>query len=252
MIDALFVPGEIKLYYVDIDRAVCGGAVPTDEPLSVEGHEIIHAETLCQNRELGILNIGANGTVSADGENYEMGNGDCLYLGRGTGTITLSSASADTPAEFYLLCYPARVTFPNKLLRKSEATPVHLGESNTANVRTIYKMIHPGNLETCQLVMGYTELAPGSVWNTMPTHLHERRSEIYLYYNVPEDATVMHFMGEPDNTRHMVLRNKQAILSPAWSIHSGCGTAPYSFVWGMGGENQEFDDMDWVPMSELR
>ena len=252
LMDDLFAPGEIVLHYVDSDRAVCGSAVPTGATLVLKGDPIIHAETLCENRELGVLNIGQAGTVSADGETYTMETGDCLYLGRGTGNISFASNNAKTPAEFYLLSYPAQVKHPAKQVRKSEATPVHLGESETANKRTIYKMIHPGAMPTCQLVMGYTELEAGNVWNTMPCHTHERRSEIYLYHGLPDNGAVMHFMGEPEHTRHMVVRNKQAIISPAWSIHSGCGTCAYSFVWGMGGENQVFDDMDWVDMQKLR
>jgi 4-deoxy-L-threo-5-hexosulose-uronate ketol-isomerase len=252
LLEDLFQPDAVQLYFTDVDRAVVGGVVPASRALSLTGDPILHAGQFCLNRELGILNLGGAGSVRASGESYALANGDCLYLGRGTEDIVLESTEAGSPAEFYLLSYPAQVTHPSKLIKKSDATPGQLGETATANVRTIYKMLHPGNLETCQIVMGYTELAEGSVWNTMPCHTHERRSEVYLYYNLPEDAAVMHFMGEPDQTRHLVVRDKQAVLSPAWSIHSGCGTAPYGFVWGMGGENQTFDDMDWVAVQDLR
>ncbi|MGE9290426.1 MAG: 5-dehydro-4-deoxy-D-glucuronate isomerase [Puniceicoccales bacterium] len=252
LLDDLFAPGKITLHYVDLDRAVVGSAVPTSTPLELKGSAWIASETLCQNRELGILNLGNAGTVSVDGNEFSLETGDCLYIGRGAEAILLASATAHEPAEFYLLSYPASVEHPTKLIRRADANPIDLGETGSANVRRIYKMIHPGTVETCQLMMGYTELSPGSVWNTMPCHTHERRSEVYLYYNLPDDAAVMHFMGEPDQTRHLVVRSKQAVLSPTWSIHTGCGTRNYSFVWGMGGENQDFDDMDWVSMDTLR
>lgn len=252
LIEDLFRPGEIVLHYVDLDRVVVGSAVPTTEALSLPGGEIIASEHLCQQRELGILNLGQSGSVQVDGVRHTLKSGDCLYVGRGAKDVRFASDNSEQPSEYYLLSYPASVKHPDKLIKQSEASPIDLGTPESANVRRIYKMIHPGSVTSCQLMMGYTQLAPGSVWNTMPCHTHERRSEVYLYYGLPEDAIVTHLMGEPDQTRHLIVRDKQAVLSPTWSIHTGCGTRAYSFVWGMGGENQDFDDMDGVDMKTLK
>lgn len=247
----LFQPGRITLAYWECDRAVIGGVVPLDRPLALEAGRELAAATFAERRELGLMNVGGAGTVTVDGAAYALGACDCLYVGRGSREIVCASAAAATPACFYLLSYPAHATYPVTLARKAEATPVQLGSPAEANARTIYKYIHPGGVQSCQLVMGYTELAEGCVWNTMKPHTHARRTEVYLYFDVPETDVVFHLLGAPDQTRHLVMHNREVALSPIWSIHSGVGTRAYRFVWGMGGENQEFGDMDHVEIRNL-
>jgi 4-deoxy-L-threo-5-hexosulose-uronate ketol-isomerase len=252
LLESLFQTGEIRTVYWETDRAVIGAAVPTTVPLALETTRELAAEFFCQRRELGVLNLGAAGKITVDGTTHGVGPLDCLYIGRGSREIAFSSDDAGSPARFYLMSYPAHATYPVTLARQSDANRIKLGSSATANERTIFQYIHEKGIRSCQLVMGLTRLEPGSVWNTMPAHTHSRRSEVYLYFDVAPDAAVAHFMGPGDETRHLIVHNGQAVLSPIWSIHSGCGTQAYSFVWAMGGENQAFPDMDAVSISDLR
>jgi 4-deoxy-L-threo-5-hexosulose-uronate ketol-isomerase len=252
LLDRLFQTGQIQLVYSEIDRAVVGAAAPTHQPLKLAAGKELAADRFCERRELGVINVGQPGTVQVDGQGYTLANRDALYVGRGSKEVIFASADLANPAAFYLLSYPAHAACPTTPARKADAEAVTLGTEAQANVRTIYKYIHPGGIKSCQLVMGFTELAAGSVWNTMPPHTHERRSEVYLYFDVADDTLVYHFMGRPDETRHIVVRNRQAVIAPSWSIHSGAGTANYSFVWGMGGENQVFGDMDAIDIKAIR
>lgn len=251
LIESLFVPGQLELIYTDTDRAIVGSAVPTTSPLELTADAELRAAYFCERRELGILNIGGQGTVEVDGAKFEMGKLDCLYAGRGSRSIKMASKVSGQPALFYLLSYPAHAVYPTTLARKADAAATELGTVADANRRTIYKCIHPGGIKSCQLVMGFTQLAEGSVWNTMPPHTHTRRSEIYLYFDLGSSRRVMHFMGAPQQTRHLVVADRQAIISPSWSLHCACGTGAYTFCWGMGGENQTFDDMDAAPLDQL-
>ncbi len=252
LIDTLFAADGIAMVYSDLDRAIVGSAVPATKPLSLGSAPELRAATFCERRELGVLNIGGPGTVTVDGDEHALAGRDGLYVGRGSQAITFASDSAEKPARYYLLSFPAHAAHPTLRIRQSEAEAVRLGSPETSNQRTLYKLIHPGGVRSCQLVMGFTVLEPGSVWNTMPPHTHERRMEVYLYFDLPEDARVFHFMGRPEATRHLVVADGQAVLSPGWSIHCGAGTAAYSFCWGMGGENQDFDDMDRLTLDQLR
>ena len=262
LIDDLFQPDVIKLVYSHIDRIITGSAVPVKETLKLTAGDELRAQYFCERRELGVINIGGAGVITIDGKEYNVAHKEGMYIGMGSKDISFASENADAPAKFYLNSAPAHMTYPTVLI-KPEGTPedgvvivkdcnkVELGSLETANHRTICKYILPGQVESCQLEMGMTKLEPGSVWNTMPCHTHDRRMEVYLYFDMPEDALVMHYMGEPTETRHIVMRNEQAVISPSWSIHSGCGTQAYTFIWGMVGENQDFDDMDDVAMTDL-
>jgi 4-deoxy-L-threo-5-hexosulose-uronate ketol-isomerase len=252
MVDQMFVPGEVTLCYTDIDRAIVGSAVPLADPLTLPVHKELASDFFAQRREIGIINIGGAGKVVVDGETYDVANRDSLYVGRGSKDIEFSSDSADSPAQYYILSYPAHAAYPTKLVRQSEAKRMELGSNEECNERVIHQSIRPGIVDTCQIVMGFTQLAPGSVWNTMPPHTHRRRSEIYLYFDLDEASNVFHFMGEPDETRSLVVRNGEAVVSPSWSMHCAAGIRNYTFIWGMGGENQEFDDMDHIDMKTLR
>jgi 4-deoxy-L-threo-5-hexosulose-uronate ketol-isomerase len=252
LVDELFGADDITMVYSDVDRAILGSAVPATRALSLESAPELRADTFCERRELGILNIGGAGTVTVDGADYPMAALDGLYVGRGSKTIRFASDSAQSPARYYLLSYPAHTDYPTVHIKKAEAEPVHMGSVEGSNKRTIYKLIHPDGAKSCQLVMGFTVLEPGSVWNTMPPHTHERRMEIYFYFDLPEDGRVFHLMGPPGETRHIVVADSQAVISPSWSLHSGAGTGAYTFCWGMGGENQAFDDMDHLSIEELR
>jgi len=252
LIDTLFTAGVIDLLYSDIDRAIVGSAVPTGTPLALEAADELRAAYFTERRELGVLNVGSAGAVEVDGKAYELGHKDGLYVGRGSRAVSFHSADGTDPAAFYLLSYPAHAPYPTTLARRSDAAAAHLGSSAEANKRTIYKFVHAEGVRSCQLVMGFTELEPGSVWNTMPPHTHTRRMEVYFYFDMGKDTKVFHLMGKPDETRHIVVSNRQAVLSPSWSIHSGVGTGPYTFCWGMGGENQTFSDMDGVSMGGLK
>jgi len=251
LVGNMFEPGNVTLCYTDIDRAIVGSAVPTEELLTLPVHKELASDFFAQRREIGVINIGGSGTVTVDGEAFAMDNRDSLYIGRGSKDVGLQSDSAKNPAQYYILSYPAHTAYPTKLVKQSDANRMELGSREECNERVIHQSIRPGIVESCQIVMGFTQLAPGSVWNTMPPHTHRRRSEIYLYFDLDENSNVFHFMGEPDETRSLVVRNGEAVVSPSWSMHSGAGTRNYTFIWGMGGENQEFDDMDYVDMKEL-
>jgi len=252
LVDELFGPGAIAAVYVDLDRTVIGSAVPTDRPLDLGTYDALKSSYFTERRELGILNLGGTGTVSADGTRYELENLSCLYIGRGTEKISFASAHPQAPAAFYLLSYPAHRTYPTKLVTKLQAETTDLGGPATCNKRRIHKYIHAGGIESCQLVMGFTALEAGSAWNTMPPHTHMRRSEVYLYFNLDEGDRVMHLMGPAQETRHIIVADRQAVISPGWSIHAGVGTSAYTFCWGMGGENQAFSDMDPVAITSLK
>ena len=252
LVDNMFVPGEVALTYTDVDRSIVGSAVPLNDALELPVHKELAADFFAQRREIGVVNIGGSGSITVDSETYDLDNRDSLYIGRGSREVEFKSASAADPAQFYILSYPAHTEYPSKLVRKSEANRLEMGSAEECNERVIHQSIRPGIVDTCQIVLGFTELAPGSIWNTMPAHTHRRRTEIYMYFDVAEDDCVFHFMGEPDETRSLVVRNGEAVVSPTWSMHSGAGTRNYTFVWGMGGENQEFTDMDHIDMKDLR
>ena len=253
LIEGLFEKNKIPMVYSDIDRSITGSAVPSGSTLKlVATKKEMSAEYFAERREIGVINIGGEGSVEIDGKNYEMNNRDALYIGRGSKNVEFKSSDSKVPAMFYFVSYPAHTEYSTKHIKFSQSTPVKLGSDEECNKRTIYKYIHPGTMPTCQLVMGLTELESGSVWNTMPAHTHQRRSEVYMYFNLKPDSFVLHLLGEPIETRHVIIRNQQAVLSTSWSMHAGCGTRNYSFIWAMGGENQEFDDMDHIQMKELK
>jgi 4-deoxy-L-threo-5-hexosulose-uronate ketol-isomerase len=250
LVDSLFAPGKLELIYSDADRAIVGSAAPVASPIQLTADAELRAAYFCERREMGVLNIGGPGAVEVDGTRFELAKVDALYVGRGSRSIAFSSTDAANPALFYLLSYPAHAAYPTTLIPQASANEVHLGTAADANRRTIHQYIHTGGVKSCQLVMGYTQLHEGSVWNTMPPHTHARRSEIYTYFDLGK-ARVMHFMGTPEETRHIVISDRQTVISPSWSIHCACGTGSYAFCWGMGGENQEFTDMDSFPLERL-
>ncbi|MDP2301768.1 MAG: 5-dehydro-4-deoxy-D-glucuronate isomerase [Ignavibacteria bacterium] len=253
LIDNLFQKNKIEMVYSDIDRSITGSAVPIGKVLKLTAtKKEMATDYFAERREIGVINIGGKGIVTLDGKIHQMENYDALYIGRGVKKVEFKSSSDKKLAKFYFVSYPAHKEYPSKVIKFSEATPVKLGSLADSNSRTIYKYIHPGTMETCQLVMGLTILDEGSVWNTMPPHTHQRRSEVYMYFNLSPDSLVLHLFGEPHETRHVIIRNEQAVLSTSWSMHSGCGTKNYSFIWAMGGENQVFDDMDWIAMKDLK
>ena len=252
LIEKLFVPGEVALTYWHTDRLVVGGAIPLGETLVLAADKPIGQETFRAERELGILNIGAAGEVTVDGTTHHLDRLDCLYVGRGAGEVRFASLEGQNPARFYLVSAPTHVDHPTRLIKPADARRIELGEVATANRRTIYQYIHPETCASGQLVMGATFLEEGSVWNTMPAHTHDRRCEAYLYFDVPPEHRVFHFMGEGEHTRHLVVADGQAVLSPPWSIHSGAGTASYSFCWAMAGDNKNFTDMDHIAIGDLR
>ena len=249
----LFDKDKIPMVYSDIDRSITASAVPVKKALELKASKKeMAAKYFAERREIGIINIGDKGTITVDGKVYKMEHKDALYIGRGAKKIIFKSNSQKKPAKFYIASYPAHTEYPTTHSKFADATPVKLGSLETSNARTIYKYIYPDGIKSCQLVMGLTELETGSVWNTMPAHTHQRRSEVYMYFNLGKDDFVTHLMGKPDETRHVIIRDGEAVLSTSWSIHSGCGTKNYSFIWGMGGENQDFDDMDWVPTKVMK
>jgi len=252
LVETLFTPGKIELIASDADRAIFGSAVPVNGALNLVANADMRAAFFCERRELGILNIGGAGTVEVDGSRFDLEKCDCLYVGRGSQKIQFTSCDDSAPALFYLLSYPAHANYPTSLSRKADAEQEELGTQADANHRTIHRHIHLRGVKSCQLVMGFTKLEEGSVWNTLPAHTHARRSEIYLYFDMGDNRRVMHFMGRPQQTRHVVVAERQVVISPSWSIHSGCGTGAYTFCWGMGGENQVFNDMDPAPLSVMR
>lgn len=253
LIETLFQKNKIPMVYSDVDRSITGSAVPVGKSLKLTAtKKEMAADYFAERREVGVINLGSKGVVHLDNKKYVMANYDALYIGRGTKSIEFQSSDSKKPAKFYFVSYPAHKEYPSKHIKHSDATPVKLGSLADSNSRTIYKYIHSEILQTCQLAMGLTILDEGSVWNTMPAHTHQRRSEVYMYFNLNPESFVVHLLGEPNETRHIIMRNEQAVLSTSWSMHSGCGTKNYAFIWGMGGENQVYDDMDWIPMKDLK
>lgn len=252
LIEKLFEKEHLQLTYSHYDRLIVGGGCPTASLSLDVDQKVIGGETLLERRELGIINIGGKGAVSVDGDAFELDNKDGLYIGMGAVDIQFTSQDPTNPAKLYLACAPAHTSHPSQKIAFASADPTELGTAEQCNERTICKYIHPDGVPSCQLVMGMTTLKAGSVWNTMPVHTHPRRIEAYFYFNMSEEDLVFHFMGEPSETRHLVVRNEQVVLSPSWSIHSGAGTAAYSFIWSMAGENQTFSDMDGVAMADIK
>jgi 4-deoxy-L-threo-5-hexosulose-uronate ketol-isomerase len=252
LLENLFIGGQINLAYTHYDRMIAGGAVPLKQPLMLENPAALKSDFFLERRELGVLNIGGPGRIIADGEDFDLEKLDGLYLGKNTRAVSFESLNANQPARFFLLSTPAHAIFPTRRMTASEAAPVQLGEQASANRRTIYKYIHPDGIGSCQLVMGLTVLQEGNVWNTMPPHTHDRRSEIYCYFDVAEGQRVLHLMGPAESTRAIWVADGQAVVSPPWSIHAGCGTRAYAFIWAMAGENQSFSDMDFINISDLK
>jgi 4-deoxy-L-threo-5-hexosulose-uronate ketol-isomerase len=247
----LFVPGELVAHFTDLDRLVVGGVTPTDKAIELPNHKETGRAFFLERRELGAINIGGPGKVMADGQTFALERLDCVYLPMGTKSVTFASDDAKNPAKFYFLSCPAHAAHPARVMKSAEASPVHLGSQETSNKRTIYKFIHQGGIQSCQLVMGLTALEPGNVWNSFPSHTHWRRTEIYFYFDLGPNV-LSHFLGEPQETRHLFLHNEDVALSPNWSMHFGVGTGNYKFIWGMAGENQVFDDMDQVKPLDLK
>ena len=252
LISTLFEPNEIYIYYSLYDRYIVGGVMPVEQALTLETFDSLRAEFFLERRELGIINVGGAGMVTVDGVSHSLQKKDALYVGRGAKVVTFASATADNPAKFYINSAPAHAINPTKLVTQDDAEKVVMGSLENSNHRVIYKLLVNSVLPICQLQMGMTEIKPGSVWNTMPAHTHNRRMEAYFYFDLPEDQAVCHFMGQPDETRHIWLHNEQAVFSPSWSIHSGSGTANYTFVWGMAGENLDYGDMDMALIKDLK
>ncbi|WP_207457670.1 5-dehydro-4-deoxy-D-glucuronate isomerase [Azospirillum sp. SYSU D00513] len=252
LVPTVFEADDIVLTYSHIDRFVVGGAMPVAGPLKLESAKAIGSATFLERRELGVVNVGGPGRVTVDGTAYELAPRDCLYVAMGSVDVQFESLDRANPAKFYLNSAPAHARFETMKISIEQAKQVHLGDPSQSNERTIYQMIHPDVCKTAQLVLGMTVLKPNNMWNTMPCHTHDRRCEVYFYFDLPEPARVFHFMGEPNQTRHLVVANEQAVISPSWSIHSGVGTRNYTFIWAMAGDNQDFTDMDMIPMEELR
>lgn len=247
----LFVPGELTAHFTDLDRLVAGGVMPAGKPVELPNHKETGRAFFLERRELGAINIGGPGKVMADGQTFALAKLDCVYLPMGTRSVAFASDDAASPAKFYFLSCPAHAPYPARMMKSAEAAPVHLGAQETSNKRTIYKFIHQGGIQSCQLVMGLTALEPGNVWNSFPPHTHWRRTEIYFYFDLGANI-LSHFLGEPRETRHLFLHNEEVALSPDWSMHFGVGTGNYKFIWGMAGENQVFDDMDAVKPLDLQ
>ncbi|AGB20003.1 5-dehydro-4-deoxy-D-glucuronate isomerase [Thermoanaerobacterium thermosaccharolyticum] len=252
LIENLFTPGKLYMVYSHVDRIIVAGAVPTDKPLYLEASKELGSNYFLERREMGIINIGGTGIVNLDGERYELNNSDGLYVGMGIKEVSFESLDANNPAKFYINSATAHKSYPTVKIGLDQANKVKAGTDEECNKRTINQYVHPAVCQSCQLVMGMTILEPGSIWNTMPCHTHDRRMEVYLYFNMDEDNVVFHFMGTPNETRHIVVKNEQAVISPSWSIHSGVGTKNYTFIWGMVGENQTFTDMDEITTKDLR
>nr|WP_024966308.1 5-dehydro-4-deoxy-D-glucuronate isomerase [Pantoea sp. IMH] len=254
LIETIFEADGYTMTYSHIDRIVIGGVMPVSQTVALAGDvgKAFGVSYFLERRELGVINIGGPGTITVDGHCYEVGNKEALYVGKGAREVVFASSDAQKPAKFYYNSAPAHTTYPTKLVTKDQVSPQTLGSAETSNLRTINKYLVPDVLTTCQLTMGLTELAEGNLWNTMPCHTHDRRMEVYFYFNMDEETAVFHMMGQPQETRHLLVHNEQAVISPSWSIHSGVGTKNYTFIWGMVGENQVFDDMDHVKVSEIR
>jgi 4-deoxy-L-threo-5-hexosulose-uronate ketol-isomerase len=251
VIEELFVPGEIRLTYSHYDRLIIGGIQPAGNQITMPTPEILKAKNFLERREMGVINLGSPGRIHADNTSYTLNHLDVLYLGQGSQGIRFEDSST-SGALFYILSAPAHHPYPAALKPQADATPLRLGSQETANSRTVYKYIFTDGIPSCQLVMGVTILDPGNVWNTMPPHTHDRRMEAYIYFNLAEQHRVSHFMGSPEETRHLWLKNLQAVISPPWSIHSGCGTSSYGFVWGMAGENKDYTDMDVLTLDQIK
>jgi len=252
LFDKVFIKDDISLCYTHVDRVVFGGACPAAKKLQLKGGKDFGSDMFLNRRELGVICIANSGTITADGKAFKMKKGDGLYIGRGTKEVVFASGDKERPAKFYLASTPAHTTYPTVHIPIEKANPRKLGAAATCNARTIYQYVHPSVLQSCQLSMGMTILEEGSVWNTMPVHTHERRMEVYFYFDMKPGQVVFHLHGQPCETRHLVMKNEEAVISPSWSIHSGAGTAAYTFIWAMAGENQDFDDMDTVPAIELK
>jgi 4-deoxy-L-threo-5-hexosulose-uronate ketol-isomerase len=252
LIERLFEKGKINMVYSHVDRIIAGGACPAGKPLALSVTKELGVDYFLERREMGIINIGAAGSVAVDRKEYKLANKEVLYIGTGAKTVVFKSADGKKPAKFYFLSTPAHASFPTVKLSMKDAQKVEMGSADQANARTIYQFIHPAVMKSCQLVMGFTVLKTGSVWNTMPPHTHDRRMEVYLYFDLPADGLVFHLCGEPQETRHIVVRNEEAVISPSWSIHAGVGTVNYTFVWGMAGENQTFTDMDHCEPEQIK
>ncbi|MCM0640562.1 5-dehydro-4-deoxy-D-glucuronate isomerase [Cellulomonas wangsupingiae] len=252
LVPGLFADDEANAVYTHHDRVVLLGAKPVNGPLSLPTFPEIRSAYFLEHREAGVVNVGGSGTVTVDGTTYDLAHGSCLYLGRGARDVTFASVDAATPARFYVVSAPAHTAYPTTLVEAGQGTVRELGDPLTSNRRTLNQYIHENGVRSCQVVMGVTTLHPGSMWNTMPAHTHDRRMEAYLYFDLPQDARVVHLLGRPDETRHLLVGNEEAVISPSWSVHSGVGTASYSFVWAMAGENQSFDDMDGFPITDMR
>jgi 4-deoxy-L-threo-5-hexosulose-uronate ketol-isomerase len=254
LVEDVFVPGALRLTYSHEDRVVLGGAMPGAEPLRLEPDDALRTDHFCERRELAAFCVNGRGAVNVDGIGYQLGRGDLVYVGRGARDVSFVSEDPgnDDSARFYLASAPAHRELPTTLIKAGDVTPIELGATESANARTIRRYIDGTLVQSCQLMMGWTQLAPGSVWNTMPAHTHLRRTECYFYFDLDEDARLVHILGEPDETRHLIVRNEQAVISPSWSVHSGAATGSYSFIWFMAGENYRFDDMDHIAMADLR
>ncbi|NMM49708.1 5-dehydro-4-deoxy-D-glucuronate isomerase [Marinigracilibium pacificum] len=252
LIDSIMQPDKVCLVYSHYDRYIAGSAVPIKKSLTLETIDPLKAEHFLDRREMGIINVGGKGTVSVDGEKFDLEFKEALYIGKGAKEVIFSSADSASPAKFYINSAPAHHSYPNKKVTKADANKLELGSLETSNARTVYQLLVSATVETCQLQMGMTELKPGSIWNTVPSHVHDRRMEVYFYFDLPEDQAVSHFMGPTDETRHIWMHNEQAVISPPWSIHSGAGTSNYTFIWGMAGENLDYGDMDVCPITEMK
>ena len=252
LLESLFENGKINFVYTHYDRMIVGGAMPTEKEIELPNFPILRADYFLERREMGIINVGGDGVVTVDGAKFALSKLDCVYIGKGTQEVSFASANANQPAVFYILSAPAHTKYPTKLLQKKDTESGALGSLETSNQRTIYRYIHKNGIQSCQLVMGLTILDKGSVWNTMPAHTHDRRMEAYFYFDIPENQVVFHYMGLPQETRHIVMKNYQAVVSPPWSIHSGSGTSNYGFIWGMAGENLEYSDMDALQINDLK
>ncbi len=252
LIETLFTPNSLQLCYSHYDRVIVGGAMPVDSPVDLPTYPELRSDFFLERRELGVINVGGAGSVTVDGQTYELAKLDGLYVGRGSRSVSFASQQADAPARFYLLSSPAHKEYPTQKAAQGDVFSAPMGSAEAANERTIYRYIHKDGLQSCQLVMGLTILKPGSVWNTMPAHVHDRRMEAYFYFDLDHAHRIVHLMGQPTETRHLMVANHQAIISPPWSIHSGCGTSNYSFIWGMAGENLDYADMDLIAIADLK
>jgi 4-deoxy-L-threo-5-hexosulose-uronate ketol-isomerase len=252
LVKDLMQPNKISFTYTHYDRMIVGGAVPQNETLELGTYPNLRADYFLERREMGVINVAGDAIITVDGKEFSLQKLDCLYIGKGAQNVRFKSSDANAPAVLYILSAPAHATYPTTLLKKADAESNSLGALETSNQRTIYRYIHKNGIQSCQLVMGLTILEKGSVWNTIPAHTHDRRMEVYFYFDVPESQVVFHYMGEPDETRHILMKNYQAVVSPPWSIHSGSGTSNYGFIWGMAGENLEYSDMDGVQLNDLR